>query len=379
MPELILNRISKEKQALYSVLLVLVVSAVCFAIGNVIDYKITAFVLLLTVSVLAVIFDIIPVLLAAVMSALIWNFFFIEPRYTFHIGSLDDGVLFSMYFIVAVINGVLTYKLRQIEKQSRLKEEKVKTIQLYNTLFNTLSHELKTPIAAIIAATDNLKENKENLTEENKNELINEVSVASLRLNQQVNNLLNMSRLESGSMQLKKDWCDINELVYSVINRLEENLKKHTVNVLIDENLPLYKLDYVLMEQVLYNLLYNASVYTPDYSEIFISAKQSSSKVYNLNIETEEHSDVANEISYLILQIEDRGKGFPVDEIEKVFDKFYRVKNTKTGGTGLGLSIVKGFTEAHNGTVELENIPHGARFTVKIPAEVSYINNLKNE
>lgn len=379
MPELILNRLSKGRQILCSILLVLLVSAVCFAFGNVIDYKITAFILLLVVSVLAVLFDIIPVLLSAVLSALIWNFFFIEPKYTFSIGTLEDGVLFSMYFVVAVINGVLTYKLRQIEKQSRLKEEKVKSIQLYNTLFNTLSHELKTPIAAIIAATDNLKENKENLTEENKGELINEVSVASLRLNQQVNNLLNMSRLESGSMQLKKDWCDINELVYSVINRLEENLKKHTVNVLIDENLPLYKLDYVLMEQVLYNLLYNASVYTPDYSEVFISAKQSSSKVYNLNIETEEHSDVANEISYLILQIEDRGKGFPVDEIEKVFDKFYRVKNTKTGGTGLGLSIVKGFTQAHNGTVELENIPHGARFTVKIPAEVSYINNLKNE
>jgi two-component system, OmpR family, sensor histidine kinase KdpD len=379
MPELILNRLNKGRQILYSILLVLLVSAVCFAFGNLVDYKITAFVLLLAVSVLAVIFDIIPVLLAAVMSALIWNFFFIEPKYTFRIGTLEDGVLFSMYFVIAVINGVLTYKIRQVEKQSRLKEEKVKTIQLYNTLFNTLSHELKTPIAAIIAATDNLKENNKNLTEENKIELINEVSVASLRLNQQVSNLLSMSRLESGSMQLKKDWCDINELIYSVINRLEENLKKHTVNVSIEANLPLYKLDYVLMEQVLYNLIYNASIYTPEYSEIFITAKQSNSKTYQLNIETEEHSGLANEISYLILQIEDHGKGFPPNEIEKVFDKFYRLQDTKTGGTGLGLSIVKGFVEAHNGTVELENIPHGARFTIKIPAEVSYINNLKNE
>lgn len=133
------------------------------------------------------------------------------------------------------------------------------------------------------------------------------------------------------------------------------------------------------MEQVLYNLLYNASIYTPEYSEIFIAAKQSNSKTYRLDIETDEHSNLSNETSYLVLQIEDRGKGFPFNEIGKVFDKFYRLQDTKTGGTGLGLSIVKGFVEAHNGKVELENIPHGARFTITIPAEVSYINNLKNE
>lgn len=379
MSQLILNRLTKGRQILYSILLVLSVSAICFALGNFIDYKITAFVLLLTVSALAVLFDIAPVMLAAILSALSWNFFFIEPRYTFHIGSLDDGVLFSMYFVVAVINGVLTYKLRQIEKQSRLKEEKVKSIQLYNTLFNTLSHELKTPIAAVIAATDNLKENNSKLSPENKEALVHEISVAALRLNQQVSNLLSMSRLEAGGMQLKKDWCDINELVYAVINRLDEHLKKHTVNVAIEPNLPLYKLDYVLMEQVLYNLVYNAAIYTPDYSDIFITAKQSSSKTYQLDIATEERSGITTETSYLILQIEDRGKGFPENEIGKVFDKFYRLQHTKAGGTGLGLSIVKGFTEAHNGTVELQNIPHGARFTITLPAEVSYINNLKNE
>lgn len=379
MPELVLNRFSKTRQVIYSILLVLAVSGTCFAFGDLIDYKITAFILLLIVSLLAVLFDIAPVLLAALMSALIWNFFFIEPRYTFRIGTLDDGVLFSMYFVVAMINGVLTYKIKQVQKQARQKEEKAKTIQLYNTLFSTLSHELKTPIATIIGATDNLKENKSNLTESNKEQLISEISVASLRLNQQVGNLLNMSRLEAGGLQLKKDWCDINELVYSVVNRLEENLRKHTVTILIESTLPLYKLDYVLMEQVLYNLVYNASIYTPEYSEIFITAKQSASKTYNLSIDNNEHSSLANEKDYLILVVEDRGKGFPSSEIEKVFDKFYRLQHTKTGGTGLGLSIVKGFTEAHEGTVELENIPHGARFTIKIPAEVSYINNLKNE
>jgi two-component system sensor histidine kinase KdpD len=284
-----------------------------------------------------------------------------------------------MYFVVAIINGVLTYKIRQIEKQSRQKEEKAKTIQLYNTLFNTLSHELKTPVATIIAATDNLKENSDNLTPLHKEQLISEISLASLRLNPQVENLLNMSRLETGSMQLRRDWCDINELIYSVINRLEDNLRKHTVHVTIEKNLPLYKLDGGLMHQVLYNLLYNASVYTPEYSDIFITAKNNSERTYTLQTSASGQRDLAAEVNHLVLVVEDRGSGFPENEIEKVFDKFYRLHQSRAGGTGLGLSIVKGFTEAHDGTVTLENIPHGARFTIEIPAEVSYLNNMKNE
>ena len=379
MPALLLNKLSRSKQIAFSTILVIVISGICYAFNYIIDYKIVAFILLLTVSFLAVVFDILPVLLAAVLSALIWNFFFIEPRHTFMIHSVEDTVLLSMYFLVATINGILTYRMRRIEKQAMEKEEKAKTIKLYNTLFNTLSHELKTPIATIIAATDNLKENTRNLTQENKEELVSEISVASLRLNQQVGNLLNMSRLESGNMTLKKDWCDINELIYSVVNRLEENLRHHHVHISIEKNIPFYKLDYVLIEQVIYNLLYNASIYTPEHSDIFISAKNNSDKIFVLTPSKKEKSELASEINSLVVQVEDRGTGFPDDELEKVFDRFYRLQNTKTGGTGLGLSIVKGFVEAHEGKVFLENVPHGARFTIEIPAEVSFINNLKNE
>jgi len=379
MPALPLSKLSRSKQVLFSLLLVVLISGICYAFSYFIDYKIVAFTLLLAVSFLAVVFDIVPVLLAALLSALIWNFFFIEPKYTFMIHSTEDTILLGMYFLVAIINGVLTYRMRKMEKQAMEKEEKAKTIKLYNTLFNTLSHELKTPIATIIAATDNLKENKKNLSEQNKEELVSEISVASLRLNQQVGNLLNMSRLESGNMQLKKDWCDINELVYSVVNRLEENLKHHKVHINIEKNLPLYKLDYILVEQVLYNLVYNASIYTPEYSDIFINVKNNSDRTYELAASKTGKSELVSEIDSLVMQVEDRGPGFPEPELEKVFDRFYRLQNARTGGTGLGLSIVKGFVEAHDGKVILDNVPHGARFTVQIPAEVSFINILKNE
>jgi two-component system, OmpR family, sensor histidine kinase KdpD len=374
-----LTKVSKPSQFLISIALVIVAAGGCYLASGYIDYRVVAFILLLTVSLIAIVFDIIPVIVAATLSALIWNFFFIEPKYTFHIGTAEDGFLFLMYFVIALINAVLTNRVRRIEKQVREKEGKEKTVRLYNTLLNSLSHELKTPIATIVGASDNLLSGTAKLSEENKKELVEGISVASLRLNQQVENLLSMSRLESGFIQPKKDWTDINELVYDVVHRLEQQLKNHKLHINIDEKLPFYKLDYGLIEQVLYNLLYNAAIYTPAYGDIFLTAKNNADKIYQLDTTRAEHSTLKNETNTLVIIIEDRGPGFPPTEIEKVFDKFYRLENTKTGGTGLGLSIVKGFTEAHNGTVSLENVPHGARFTIEIPTETSYINNLKNE
>lgn len=355
-----LHKTNKTSQYVKSILLVLLVSAVCFFLSGYIGYRVIALILLVTVSLIAVVFDIAPVFTAAFLSALIWDFFFIPPRFTFHVQSAEDALMLIMYFLIALINAVLTFKIRQIEKISQKKEEKENTLKLYNTLLNSLSHELKTPIATIIGATDNLITDSEKLSEQNKKNLFTEISTASLRLNRQVENLLNMSRLETGVIKPKKDWCDINELVYGVVNSMKEVLSKKLVNIQIKENLPLFKIDYGLLEQVIYNLVYNAAIYIPKYCVITIKAKC--------------------EDDNLILIIEDNGNGFPADEIGNAFDKFYRLKNSKTGGTGLGLSIVKGFVEAHGGTIILENMEEGgAVFTITIPAETSYINNLKNE
>lgn len=355
-----ISSISKTRQSIFSIALVCIVAAACYALSAFIGYRVIAFILLLTVSFIAILFDIVPVLLAAVLSALIWNFFFIPPKFTFHIDSTEDGILFVMYFVIAMINAVLTFKIRQIEKIARQREEKEHTVKLYNTLLNSLSHELRTPIAAIIGATDNLQSNNAKLTPFSKNELLNEISKASFRLNQQVENLLNMSRLESGFIQPKNDWCDINEIVYDAVKRLEENNVTQKVSISINPDIPLFKLDKGMLEQVIYNLVNNAALYTAPECTIFIQATC--------------HADV------LQLIIEDNGNGFPPKEIKNVFDKFYRLKNSKTGGTGLGLSIVKGFTEAMGGNVNLENISTGgARFTIEIAAETSYLKNLKNE
>jgi two-component system sensor histidine kinase KdpD len=333
---------------------VFIVAAFCFLFSGLIDYKVVAFILLVTVSLLAVTFDILPVLAAAVLSALILDFFFIPPRFTLHVDSTDDLILLMMYFVIASVNAVLTYKIRQVEKIARQKEEKAKTVKLYNTLLNSLSHELRTPISTIIGATDNLQNSSAKLSHVDRKELISEISKASFRLNQQVENLLNMSRLEAGFIQPKKDWCDINEIIYDAVKRVEENKVAQCISININPDIPLFKLDKGMLEQIIYNLLNNATIYTEPHNSISVVATC--------------HADV------LQLVVEDDGKGFPADEVKNVFDKFYRLNNGKTGGTGLGLSIVKGFVEAQGGDVDLMNVgTGGARFTINIKAETSYL------
>jgi two-component system sensor histidine kinase KdpD len=321
---------------------------------------VVAFMLLVTVSILAMFLDIVPVLTAAILSALIWDLFFIPPRFTLTVGTPEDRLLLLMYFIVAMINAVLTNKIRRMEKDVKIKDEKEKSVRFYTTLFNSLSHELRTPITTIIGSVDNLQANSPRLSEKDRSDLLSEISVASLRLNQQVENLLNMSRLEAGVLSIKKDWCDINDLIYKTLQRLESNLQKYKVAVDVPENLPLFKLDFGLMEQVVYNLILNATQHTPEDTLITIQA------------------DCIRD--NLVMTIADNGFGFPEQEIDKVFDKFYRTKGSLPGGTGLGLSIVKGLVEAHSGSIKLENLPvRGSKFIIEILTEKSYVNRPKDE
>jgi two-component system sensor histidine kinase KdpD len=344
----------KQKQYFISLGLVLLVSVICYGISPWLGYRVVALILLLTVSLIAITFDILPVLVSAVVSAFTWDFFFIPPRYNLHVGNTEDLILLIMYFVIAMISAVLTYKIRQVEKASRKKEEKANTLKLYDTLLNSLSHELRTPIATIIAATDNIQSGNNNLTAANKEELINEISKASLRLNQQVENLLNMSRLETGFIKPRLDWCDISELVYDTVKKIEVDAIPQKISIAINPELPLVKIDKLLLGQAVYNLLNNASLHTKANSKINITA------LIHANI--------------LELIIEDDGEGFPPEEIENVFDKFYRLKYSKAGGTGLGLSIVKGFIEVLKGNISLENISTGgARFTITLPVETSYL------
>jgi two-component system sensor histidine kinase KdpD len=188
--------------------------------------------------------------------------------------------------------------------------------------------------------------------------LYNEINTATIRLNRLIENLLNMSRLESGLIKPKPDWCDVNDLANSVSESLKNELQPFKFIVIIPANMPLVHIDFGLLEQVLHNLILNATQHSPYDSSIRLKFFYDS--------------------GFLTIQVMDRGPGFPPSELTSVFNKFYRGKDAKAGGTGLGLSIVKGFIEAQMGTVIAENRQNGgAIFTIKLPVAVSDIFSYK--
>lgn len=345
---------------LLSIVAVVGVAAACYPFTHLIGYRVVAFILLLIVSLLAMTLRLKPVLLAALLSALIWDFFFIPPYFTLYVSNSEDVLMLIMYFIVALLNGVFSARIRHFETLAREKQARATTLKLYDTLFNALSHELRTPITTILGASDNLLTKNAPLTEGVKIQLFQQINDAAERLNRMVNNLLNMSRLESDFVQPKLDWCDVNELIFTVLNHLETELKGRKVNVYIAENMQLVKLDFGLMEQALHNIIFNASIYTPEGSTIDITATQTD--------------------GFCSISIEDGGLGFKTADLPNVFERFYRGKNTHAGGIGLGLSISKGFVDAHNGQITVENVAgSGAKFTILIPTEKTLYTTLTTD
>jgi two-component system sensor histidine kinase KdpD len=343
----------------FALIIVIVVAGTCFYFTSYLGYRTVALILLVTVSIIAMLFEIFPVLIAAVFSALIWNYFFIPPLYTFHIGQAEDTLMFTMYFLIALVNGVLTMKIRQGEKKLLEKEEKEKTIGLYNTILNALSHELRTPIATIIGSLDHLRTLTVSTDEKLQIELQDQIESASLRLNRQVENLLNMSRLESGILKPKNDWCDLNEFLYHELQKFDLHQRKRIV-VSYSDRLPFVFLDRGLLEQIMHNLVHNALTHTPEEKEVMVGFYFEKQK--------------------LRLEVEDGGNGLDGENKELIFDKFYRGKNVKPGGVGLGLSIVKGCIQAMGGEIAVkQGIRGGSLFQVSFDVKSSYIKNEKNE
>jgi two-component system sensor histidine kinase KdpD len=220
--------------------------------------------------------------------------------------------------------------------------------RLSKALLNSISHELRTPIAAITAAATALTEVKGPDPLQMSKTLAAEIQESAARLNRLVSNLLDMTRLESGNVKPRLEWCDMSDLINVAVRRNERELSKHQITLSVPRPLPLVKADFVLIEQVLNNLLLNAAAYTPAGTPVEVRAS------------------VIN--GEMVIVVADRGPGLPAESLAHVFEKFYRVPGAPAGGTGLGLSIVKGLVEAHSGRVEVQNRPGGgAEFSIYLP------------
>lgn len=225
----------------------------------------------------------------------------------------------------------------------------VETERMRNAILSSVSHDLRTPLATITGAASGLLEDKDQLGPAARHELAKSIYNEAHRLDRLVRNLLDMMRLESGAVQLQKEWHPIEEIVGAALTRLESRLNGHQIRTNFQPDLPLVFLDGVLMEQVLLNLVENALKYAPPSTAIELSATVS------------DHE--------LIFEVADRGPGIPSGDEQRIFDKFYRAGPAREGGVGLGLTICRGIIEAHGGRIWVEKRSGGGavfRFTLPI-------------
>ena len=307
------------------------------------DYVSVGFAYLLAVILLSLRIGRWPILLAGLLSALAWEYIFIPPRFHFQILRLEDFLMVSVYLVVALVAGQLAAEVRRQARQERTREESEK---LARTLLDSVSHELRTPLAVITAALENF----ETAPASTRAEIAGEMRTAARRLNRLVRNLLDQTRLESGSLAPRLDWWDARDLVNAAVEGVADAIADRPFTITVPEEMPPVRADFALTEHALSNLLLNAAVHTPPGTAISVTA------------------GLTPDGRRAFFTVADQGPGLPLAQRALLFRKFERGKGARAGGLGLGLSIVRGFVTAQGGDVAFDGDTYqGAAFTIYLP------------
>ncbi len=275
----------------------------------------------------------------------------IRPKEPENILTIEQRMLLEGFANLSAL-AVERASLAETAAQGELLQNKEK---LQTALLSSISHELRTPLASITGVLTSLEESEKSGEEKSRFdsatrlELIQSATGQARQLNRLVENLLDMTRLEAGAIHLNRELADVQDLIGSVINQMQERLCDHPLQIHIAENIPPISIDLMLIAQVLSNLLDNACKYSSLDSPIEIWAQVKDNQA--------------------VVKVRDYGYGIPPEDLERVFDKFYRVRHhALMVGTGLGLSICKGFIEAHGGRIWAENNPdRGVTMTFTLP------------
>jgi two-component system sensor histidine kinase KdpD len=224
--------------------------------------------------------------------------------------------------------------------EAHVAQLKMETEQLRNTLLSAISHDLRTPLAAIVGASSSLVRDSDKLDDQARRELGQAIYDEAIRMAGLANNLLDMARLEAGAVVLNRQWQPLEEVVGGALAGMGTRMANHPVNVRLPRDLPLVEIDSLMMERVFANLLENAVKYTPPGTAIEISA--------------------GTDQNELVVTVSDHGPGIPAGEEERIFEKFHRVaREGSQGGAGLGLTICRAIVEAHGGRMWADNLPSG--------------------
>jgi len=296
-----------------------------------------------------------PSIFATVVGASTFDFFYVPPYYSVLTSEVKYLVMFFVMMVVGLVISTLTERARIREQDAEHARMEAEVERQRNALLSVVSHDLRTPLATITGAAGALLDEQGPREPAVRRELLQSIADEGSRLTRLVSNLLDVTRLESGSIKLDKQWQLLEEVIGSALSRLEPQLAGRMVVTNLPGEPALVAFDAVLIEQVLMNLVENALKYTPSNAEIRIGASTGTDEVR--------------------VYVEDQGPGVPKGDEHRIFEKFQRAAGAETKtkwGTGLGLTICKGIVEAHGGRIWAENRPEGgARFQFTLPIQDS--------
>lgn len=302
----------------------------------------TLLILQLAVIVVALRGDSAAALLSGVLGAVTFNYFFTEPRFTFHMTEIDDIANMIVFFIIAVTSSQVT-----IHYQAQ--REELRKAQLKSSILLSVSHDLRTPLSTIIGTLSTLQTYSKRLSDADNEELLAGALAESHRLHRYVENLLQATKIQHRAVQVNARHQEIVPIVQAVISRFD-SVRLH---LQAEENLPLTVVRESLIDQALYNVIDNALKYSPDDKPVLV-------KVGPLEDQVQ-------------IQIIDQGPGIPSALHERIFDPFYSTRSGDSGdgGVGLGLSVAAGLIQAHQGTISVTPTSSGCMLSILLPTESS--------
>lgn len=294
-----------------------------------------------------------PAIFTSIISVLAFDFLFVPPRFTLNVSDAQYLLTFMGLFSVGIVISELTAKMRQraveaSRRQAQLELLKAKE-KLQAAILNSISHDLRTPLASITGALSSILNNGKLLNREAENELIETAYGESARLNRLVENILDMTKIEAQALRLSYQACEVRDVIAVVLEQFKQDLESRDVRIDVPKDLPDVAIDFTLITKVLANVIDNALKYSQGNTTIHISAQTVSDSLYII--------------------ISDEGFGIPKKDLTNVFNKFYRVERTqKSQGIGLGLSICKGIIEAHKGKILLDSVENkGTTISIELP------------
>lgn len=317
-----------------------------------------------------------PAVLASLLGAACFNFFFLPPFGTFTIAAPDNWIALAAFLLTAITAGQLSARAKRRAEEAEVGKREIERLyeelrdaferashaealrqseKLKSALLDAVTHDLRTPLTSIKASITTLLDEARGrldgelsvaLDSESKVEMMEVIDEESDRLNRFIAGLIELARIEAGELHLRRRWGAVEEIISAALERAEPFTRGHEVEVNIEMELPVVRVDERAVSEVVYTLVENAAKYSPSNANIRISAGRSDDGMIRMSVE-------------------DQGEGVAVDLRERVFDKFFRatrdgdISTHQPSGTGMGLAIAKGIVEAHDGKIWIESATGG--------------------